>query len=267
MPTLQIPTQHPAGLEVFDAALHRIYSATDPETFPEEVLPVLLEITRSQCAGLCANALLSGDPLVAVAFAGHPARVRWQRAPHRAFHDHPTARYTTTAAPAHAIRLTDHFADRAALEATLHYQQNLRPLGLKYELTLLMDTALSQRLGISLARIREDYSDAEVDLANRLMPHVKRAFHHAQTITQLRAAAEAKPAPPAAWRVTELTPRETEILRWIATGRTNREIAELLEVTAATVKTHLEHIYDKLGVRSRTAAAAALRTLEPPGTA
>ncbi|MDN5821362.1 MAG: response regulator transcription factor [Brachybacterium sp.] len=51
-----------------------------------------------------------------------------------------------------------------------------------------------------------------------------------------------------------LSPRETEILETLATGATNREVAKLMFISESTVKTHLVHIYDKLGVDSRTAA-------------
>ena len=50
---------------------------------------------------------------------------------------------------------------------------------------------------------------------------------------------------------TVLTLREREIVRLLGAGRTNAEIAAALFVSAATVKTHLAHIYEKLGVRSR----------------
>ena len=53
-----------------------------------------------------------------------------------------------------------------------------------------------------------------------------------------------------------LTPRETEVLSWIAKGKTNRDIAEILSLSHRTVNKHLEHIYEKLGVETRAAAAA-----------
>jgi DNA-binding CsgD family transcriptional regulator len=59
-------------------------------------------------------------------------------------------------------------------------------------------------------------------------------------------------------RLGRLTPREREILDRVAAGRTNAEIAFDLEIARATVAKHLEHVYEKLGVRTRTAAAAAL---------
>ena len=56
-----------------------------------------------------------------------------------------------------------------------------------------------------------------------------------------------------------LTPREREILDLVAEGRTNAEIAESLWVSRGTVRKHLENVYAKLGVHTRTAAAAFLR--------
>jgi DNA-binding CsgD family transcriptional regulator len=55
-----------------------------------------------------------------------------------------------------------------------------------------------------------------------------------------------------------LTPRERQILAWVARGKTNPEIAEILWIAPTTVRRHLENIYAKLGVRTRTAAAARL---------
>jgi len=52
----------------------------------------------------------------------------------------------------------------------------------------------------------------------------------------------------------ELTPREAEVLALIAEGRTNAEIAEALVVSAATVKSHVNHIFAKAGVRDRAQA-------------
>jgi DNA-binding CsgD family transcriptional regulator len=52
-----------------------------------------------------------------------------------------------------------------------------------------------------------------------------------------------------------LTEREREVLVLVAAGKTNREIATILAISARTVQKHLEHIFEKLGVETRTAAA------------
>lgn len=59
--------------------------------------------------------------------------------------------------------------------------------------------------------------------------------------------------------VITLSQRETEILTLLATGATNREMAQRLFISESTVKTHLVHIYSKLGVDNRTAAVATAR--------
>ena len=60
-----------------------------------------------------------------------------------------------------------------------------------------------------------------------------------------------------------LTERESEVLYWIANGKTNREVAEILGMSPRTVNKHLELVFPKLGVENRTAAAGiALRCLD-----
>jgi DNA-binding NarL/FixJ family response regulator len=54
-----------------------------------------------------------------------------------------------------------------------------------------------------------------------------------------------------------LTSREQQILSWVARGKTNAEVAETLCIAPSTVRKHLDNIYAKLGVRTRTAAVAA----------
>jgi DNA-binding NarL/FixJ family response regulator len=68
---------------------------------------------------------------------------------------------------------------------------------------------------------------------------------------------EAEAAPPAG-----LTPREAEILRLLAEGRTNREIADTLVLSVHTIERHLANAYRKIGARNRADATAfALRRL------
>jgi DNA-binding response OmpR family regulator len=57
-------------------------------------------------------------------------------------------------------------------------------------------------------------------------------------------------------RKLQLTQRESEVLMWIARGKSNRDIAEILSLSPRTVNKHLEQIYAKIGVENRAAAAA-----------
>ncbi|MFC9918888.1 response regulator [Agromyces binzhouensis] len=92
-----------------------------------------------------------------------------------------------------------------------------------------------------------------------------------ELVAAIRAAAagESALAPTVASRLDEsqragdqrLTVREAEVLALVAAGRTNREIGQALFLSEATVKSHLVHIFTKLGVGSRTAAVARAREL------
>jgi DNA-binding response OmpR family regulator len=52
-----------------------------------------------------------------------------------------------------------------------------------------------------------------------------------------------------------LTPREAEVLFWVIKGKTSRDIGDILGTSPRTVNKHLEHVFEKLGVETRTAAA------------
>jgi DNA-binding CsgD family transcriptional regulator len=64
-----------------------------------------------------------------------------------------------------------------------------------------------------------------------------------------------------------LTAREREVLAWVARGKTNGEIAQLLWLAPSTVRKHLENVYSKLGVRTRTAAVTSFLGLLDAETA
>ncbi|WP_238993637.1 helix-turn-helix transcriptional regulator [Nocardioides caldifontis] len=70
------------------------------------------------------------------------------------------------------------------------------------------------------------------------------------------AARDAPPAPPPG-PVARLSPRELEVLLQLAEGRTNRELADALFISERTANRHVSNIFQKLGVRNRTAAARA----------
>lgn len=66
---------------------------------------------------------------------------------------------------------------------------------------------------------------------------------------------------PAPFEPLGLTRRETDVLQWVTKGKTNAEIGIILDMSPRTVQKHLEHIFEKLGVERRTAAAVRALTL------
>ncbi len=67
---------------------------------------------------------------------------------------------------------------------------------------------------------------------------------------------EAIPSADVLMQTCAVTKREAEVLYWVALGKTNRDIGEILDLSPRTVNKHLEHIFTKLNVETRTAAVA-----------
>jgi DNA-binding NarL/FixJ family response regulator len=125
-------------------------------------------------------------------------------------------------------------------------------------------TASKNRRGVLLLdRDRGEFTDDERAIGQLLIPPLARLFRSirarerlAGRVRDLERAVRGVPRRDA-WPdgIGELTQRELEVLEHVAAGRTDREIATLLFVSVRTVQKHLEHVYEKLGVRTRTAAA------------
>jgi len=101
---------------------------------------------------------------------------------------------------------------------------------------------------LELDRPRRDFGERDRDVLDALLPH----------LTQFRRRAVARRSPPPTETAFELTLREREILQLAAHGKTNAEIAALLWISSLTVRKHLENVFAKLGVHTRTAAVAAV---------
>ena len=123
------------------------------------------------------------------------------------------------------------------------------------------DAALLEgvRLG-ARGYLLKDVSLEQVTHAIRTVAAGGQVIRPAVTERTLRAAAAAKPAFEALEQPDPLTPREVEILRLLAGGYSNREIAEALGTAEGTVKNQVSSILSKLGVRDRTRAT--LKALE-----
>jgi DNA-binding CsgD family transcriptional regulator len=83
-----------------------------------------------------------------------------------------------------------------------------------------------------------------------LRPHLELACSNARLVSAHRSAAKA-----AGLGDFGLTRRESDVAQWVASGKTNAEIARILGSSARTVEKHVERVLEKLGVENRTAAA------------
>jgi HD-GYP domain-containing protein (c-di-GMP phosphodiesterase class II) len=93
------------------------------------------------------------------------------------------------------------------------------------------------------------------DLARELRSDVSAGRLDARAVEAVLAGAGAPPGRTIRPRPGNLTDREIEVLRLIAVGHSNREMARSLGITPKTVGHHVQHIYDKIGVSTRAAAA------------
>ena len=157
----------------------------------------------------------------------------------RHFHEHPLVRY-------HGYqggRTTQRISDSLPLERfrrSALYNDYYRRVRIDHAMALPVYVRDGLLVSFVLNRTRSDFTDRERALFDLLRPHLARAFSRIQAGMGL-------------------TAREGEVLRWVAAGKSDAQIAAILRISARTVQKHLQNVYDKLGVESRTAAAMRLR--------
>ena len=139
------------------------------------------------------------------------------------------------------LRITD-VVSQQAFRRSSFYAMVAKPAGIEHELKLWLPAPPGHARFFELARgPGPNFCERDRSLLALLRPHLASV----RTRCERRA------------RVECLTGRELEVLHLVADGLTNREIARRLFISPSTVRTHLEHVFEKLGVRSRTAAVRA----------
>lgn len=103
------------------------------------------------------------------------------------------------------------------------------------------------------------FSDAERDRLEELRAHVARVYRHALE----RSVREMPPMERLIHLCPDLTPRQRDVARWIADGKSNEAIAQLLGIRLDTVKSHVRQVFEKLGVDDRLGAALAVHRRPP----
>jgi DNA-binding CsgD family transcriptional regulator len=226
---------------------------TDEDGLPWEVLHLLNELVECDCVSVSGQ-----DTPAWEFFSGRELPDQhWSPAFEAAMEDAYRVHYwdsdSTCAYPdrtGDVVRVTresDLQSDRVR-RSTGMYADFDHQIGVEHEIRLCLDTGVPQRtLRLLFTRGRgSDFNDRDLAVLTLLRPHLQAAF----------AAAQRRRRGP-----TSLTARQREILRYVAAGYTNGQISRRLEVSEATVRKHLENIFNRLGVSNRTAAVA---KLDPP---
>jgi DNA-binding CsgD family transcriptional regulator len=143
------------------------------------------------------------------------------------------------------LKITDFYSARQWHSIGM-YRDIYRPQGYEHELQLCLPEGSSQTVAagrtVRLYFFRgpgPDFSERDRALLTLLRPHLHQAY--------LDAERRRHPIP-------RLTSRQTGVLRLVAAGHTNTQIARRLGISEGTVRSHLENIYERLQVCSRTAA-------------
>jgi DNA-binding CsgD family transcriptional regulator len=139
-----------------------------------------------------------------------------------------------------------------ALERLEFYHEVLKPNRVRDVLKVWLWSSPESVACLQLTRLDADFTQRDEDVLAILQRHLIDALEG-----PLAGEITADPRRP------HLTRREAEIVTWAARGFGNEEIAAMLGVSRATIRKHLEHVYERLGVRSRAEAVWQLMATDP----
>jgi len=239
-----------AGVELLQAA-----AAADSgvDALAESVLRALPALVASEVSSLSICDLASGRRRVISTPAG--AIGADDRACFdRHFREHPLVHYHADLRGAGAHRISDSLPF-ARFRHTALYSDYYRRIGIDHAVALPIQVDERRLVSFVLNRRGRDFSDRDRDALDMVAAPLARLYAQSEAIERAGLAG-------LRLNTSELTAREREVLHWLAAGKTDREIGVLLVCSHRTVQKHLQRVYVKLGVETRTAAvmrAAGLR--------
>jgi DNA-binding CsgD family transcriptional regulator len=170
----------------------------------------------------------------------------------RYFSVNPLVREHGRNARAHTVRISDLVRDRDFRRSPL-YDEYYREVGIDYVMALPVHVRGRELVSFVFNRQDRDFSDRDRARAEAIRPHLGVLYRMVQALDGARSAWGV----PSAWPPTPghpLTGREREVLHWLGSGKTDKDIGDILGISPRTVHKHLQRIYEKLGVETRTAA-------------
>ena len=181
------------------------------------------------------------------------ASLRWEQL----VWEHPFTRYFSAGGEVTALKFSDFFT-LEQLKRSKFWEVVCQVLDYDRNISLPV-TCGSGTSAFSLGRQRKDFSERDRLLLNLLRPHFNQAYQNAVLVSARSRNTRMLPVKP------ELLPREQEVAAWLAQGKTNPEIALILQISTRTVEKHVERILEKLMVENRTCAAVMLRNAREGG--
>ena len=164
-------------------------------------------------------------------------------------HEHPLVNHYRETGDGRPLMISD-FLSRQSFHRLSLYGESFRHIPVEYQIAFGMPGLGRDIIGIALNRAASDFTEDDRDLLSVLRFPLMTALQRAHQRQRVRDGLAAMTSAP----LTDLTDREVHVLRLAALGRTNHAIAHALDVSPRTVAKHLEHIYRKLDVTSRSSA-------------
>jgi DNA-binding CsgD family transcriptional regulator len=202
---------------------------------------------------------VGGHPRETISIVEPPLEPRWHEVWAQYGSQNPLVARIERTRDGRVFRFSD-VATPAELHALELYRELYAQIGLEHQIAFTLPSPSQTIIGVALSRRDRDFSDDERDLLELARPHLIQAYNNAMRYTRLQHARVDGPL-----RVDRahdgllgrgLTRREAQIVRLLADGCSDREIAAILEISHRTVQKHLQRCYAKLGVHDRTQAAA-----------
>ncbi len=182
----------------------------------------------------------------------------------RHFFEHPLVRYQGLEGGALTRRISDLVSRHDFLRSAL-YADYYRRIGLEYVIAMPLFHGPQMLVSVVLNRRGRDFDERDRERLELLRPHLAFLYRHARQLAAALPGTAPSPPPPLPLPLPGLLPpepcsfsgltlREGQVMHWLGFGKTDAEIAALLSISPRTVQKHLEHVYVKLGVETRTAA-------------
>lgn len=163
----------------------------------------------------------------------------------RHFFDHPLVREHGRNPAAVTRRIEDLLPD-SAFQRTALYNDYYRAIRIDHAMAVPIHVDRHVLVSFVVNRSKRGFSDRDRERVELIRPHLGHLYR-LSTRTACDGEALAQAAPP-------LTVREREVLDWLGAGKTDKDIGAILTISPRTVQKHLQRVYEKLGVETRTAA-------------
>lgn len=154
---------------------------------------------------------------------------------------------------ARTVRISDLVPDRDFRRSSL-YDEYYRAVGINYVMALPVHVDGRELVSFVFNRKDRDFSERDRACSEAIRPLLGDIYRMTRALDDARAAWGVPSSLPPAPAGSPLTSREQEVLRWLGSGKTDKDIGEILGISPRTVHKHLQRIYEKLGVETRTAA-------------